>query len=84
MLSGPARLDGPRVTIAVIPATYDKTNLHERQPGDAVNVETDLIGKYVRRFMEGAGLAAPGGLPNSGGITRKLLRDAGFEAPGQK
>jgi riboflavin synthase len=39
------------VRIGVIPHTFTQTNLGRIQPGDAVNVEGDLIGKYVARFL---------------------------------
>lgn len=38
--------------IAVIPYTYEHTNLHDRNPGDAVNLEGDVLGKYVERYLE--------------------------------
>ncbi len=38
--------------VAIIPHTWRHTNLRRLQPGDAVNVEADLIGKYVRRMVE--------------------------------
>jgi riboflavin synthase len=41
-----------RIDVAVIPHTMDVTTLGVRGPGDAVNVELDLIGKYVARLME--------------------------------
>lgn len=37
--------------VAVIPYTWTHTNLRALRSGDAVNVETDLIGKYVRRAV---------------------------------
>lgn len=36
---------------AVIPETYEKTTLHERRPGDPVNLEYDVLAKYVERMM---------------------------------
>ncbi|MBX3294017.1 MAG: riboflavin synthase [Acidobacteria bacterium] len=39
--------------IAVIPKTWEVTNLHALQPGDAVNLEVDVIAKYVDRMMQG-------------------------------
>ncbi|MBX2865437.1 MAG: riboflavin synthase [Leptolyngbyaceae cyanobacterium MAG.088] len=36
--------------VAVIPVTYDETNLQYLQPNDAVNLEGDILGKYVERF----------------------------------
>ncbi|MEQ1644674.1 MAG: riboflavin synthase [Pyrinomonadaceae bacterium] len=38
--------------IAVIPKTWEMTNLSTLQPGDAVNLEADIIAKYVERMME--------------------------------
>ena len=42
---------GARFTCAVIPATYAGTNLGDRHPGDAVNLEFDILGKYVERML---------------------------------
>lgn len=36
--------------VAVIPVTYDETNLQYLQPNDPVNLEGDILGKYVERF----------------------------------
>jgi riboflavin synthase len=38
--------------IAVIPYTYGQTNLRARKPGDAVNLEGDVLGKYAERYLE--------------------------------
>lgn len=40
-----------RFSVAIIPYTYAHTNLHGIKPGDAVNLEFDVIGKYVNRIM---------------------------------
>ncbi len=47
-----------RVEVAVIPHTWNHTNFAELVPGDPVNVEGDLIGKYVGKLVGGA---RPGG-----------------------
>ena len=39
------------VDIAVIPYTFEHTNLADRQPGDAVNLEADILGKYIERYL---------------------------------
>ena len=39
--------------IAIIPKTWDVTNLSTLKPGDAVNLETDVIAKYVERLLAG-------------------------------
>jgi riboflavin synthase len=54
-----ATLTGEHFDIAVIPKTWDVTNLSSLKPGDAVNLEADIIAKYVERMME-AGVSAPG------------------------
>lgn len=44
---------GPRhFSVAIIPFTAEHTNLRVRRVGDKVNIETDLIGKYVHSFLE--------------------------------
>ena len=38
--------------IAVIPFTYEHTNLRDRKVGDSVNLEADVLGKYIERYLE--------------------------------
>jgi riboflavin synthase len=38
--------------VAVIPYTYEHTNLRDHKPGDAVNLEGDVLGKYVERYLD--------------------------------
>jgi riboflavin synthase len=40
------------VEVAVIPYTYEHTNIRDRKPDDAVNLEGDILGKYVERYLE--------------------------------
>lgn len=47
-----ARLADDALTVAVIPHTWAHTTVSDWQPGRAVNLEFDLIGKYVVRAME--------------------------------
>lgn len=42
-------------SVALIPFTLSHTNLRARRVGDKVNIETDLIGKYVQNFMRQGG-----------------------------
>ena len=44
-----------RFSVAIIPFTLRHTNLRARRVGDTVNIETDLIGKYVQSFMRQSG-----------------------------
>jgi riboflavin synthase len=46
-----AKFDRKRCTIAIIPHTVEMTNLHSLKPGDPVNLEADLIAKYVEKMM---------------------------------
>ena len=39
-------------SVAIIPFTWEHTNFHRLQPGDTVNLEFDVIGKYVARIMK--------------------------------
>jgi len=48
-----AKLEKNRCTIAIIPHTVEMTNLHSMKPGDPVNLEADLIAKYVEKMMRG-------------------------------
>lgn len=50
-----AGLSGDRCTIALIPHTLEVTNIGERQPGDAVNVETDILAHYAFQRTHEAG-----------------------------
>ena len=40
-----------RCQVAIIPHTWERTNLSALRPGDGVNVEGDMMGKYVRRLL---------------------------------
>ena len=48
-----AKLEKNRCTIAIIPHTVEMTNLHSLKPGDPINLEADLIAKYVEKMMKG-------------------------------
>jgi len=46
-----AQLEGLRCTIAIIPHTVEMTNLKSLRPGDPVNIETDIVAKYLEKWM---------------------------------
>jgi riboflavin synthase len=68
---GSVAVDGISLTVAtlrdtefdvqIIPFTWYHTNLRASQPGDGVNLEVDVIGKYVVRVAHLSGLAPEGG-----------------------
>lgn len=48
-------ITGEDVTLWLIPETLAKTNLSEKKPGDLVNIEVDVLAKYVERLMKRGG-----------------------------
>jgi riboflavin synthase len=48
-----AKIEGTKVTVAIIPHTAEMTNLTSLKPGDPVNLEVDMIAKYVEKMMRG-------------------------------
>ncbi len=42
--------------VAIIPFTYEVTNFHEFKPGTVVNLEFDILGKYIARILQAQGL----------------------------
>lgn len=60
-------------SVSIIPHTIGQTILAERKTGDLVNLETDLIGKYVEKFLSAS--AKP---QADSAITRELLAQYGF------
>jgi riboflavin synthase len=58
-----------RFRVTLVPHTLQKTTLADRRPGERVNLEADLLGKYVRHFL------AP---EKSGGVTEAFLAEHGF------
>ncbi len=54
-----ATIEGKMCTIAIIPHTVEMTNLNSLKAGDPVNLEADLIAKYVEKMMTGSGTGSP-------------------------
>ena len=46
-----ARVERDNFSVSIIPHTSEETILSEKKPGDTVNLENDIIGKYVERFL---------------------------------
>lgn len=79
-------------SVNIIPFTWANTNLHQLREGETVNVETDLIGKYVFRWLEQSQRSSPfakamgdrdvrgqkSGEKPAKSITKDILRNAGF------
>lgn len=45
-----AEIDGDQLTVALVPLTLEKTTLGTIKPGDLVNIETDIVGRYLYAF----------------------------------
>lgn len=67
-----ARLEKNTLTVCLIPVTLAETALEEREPGDPINLETDMAGKYIVRQLE---LAEE---KKTSKITMDSLAEAGF------
>lgn len=48
-----AKIENNRITVAIIPHTWEMTNLRSLKPGDPVNLEVDMIAKYVEKMLHG-------------------------------
>ena len=73
-----ARVGAADFTVSLIPHTREITNLREKSVGSRLNIETDILGKYVEKLFPGGcalGSAAPKG---KDGITMDFLRQQGF------
>jgi riboflavin synthase len=74
-----AAVDEDSFRVSVIPHTGEETTLLKRKAGDLVNLENDVIGKYVEKLL---GLGIPQGTDKSEtaecGITMDFLRENGF------
>ena len=84
-----AAVTGDGFIVSLIPHTAGVTTLGAKRPGDRVNVEADLIGKYVERLLAAHGRelqagrgakenGGPVGLEQSRGLTMEFLRKHGY------
>lgn len=83
IMKGSAALDGISLTVAevsessfkvsVIPHTASQTTLLSKTPGDTINIECDIIGKYVEKL-----LSFNEDRPEESRITKELLLKNGF------
>lgn len=64
-----ADVSGADFAVSLIPQTMKETNLAEKKVGSLINIETDIIGKYVAKLLHGT--------PERG-ITADFLRENGF------
>lgn len=62
--------EGDTFGVALIPTTLQQTTLGRKRPGDAVNLEADMIGKHIYHYLKG--------LSGGGGLTLDKLSRFGF------
>ncbi|MFZ4790933.1 MAG: riboflavin synthase [Candidatus Competibacteraceae bacterium] len=68
------RVDGAAFDLNIVPHTLAETTLADVKVGRRVNLEVDLIARYLERLLLGEQAAQPG----SGALTEALLREHGF------
>jgi riboflavin synthase len=66
-----ASIDANGFRVSVIPQTLEKTTLGKAKIGDVVNIETDIIGKMIKRQLEKI-------LPKGQTLTVERLKELGF------
>ncbi|RFA27013.1 riboflavin synthase [Alkalilimnicola ehrlichii] len=70
------RVEGAEFEINIVPHTLAATTIGEFRPGRKVNLEVDLVARYLERLLLGERAAEPAG----GGLTREFLEQNGFGA----
>ena len=65
-----ASIEGERIKIALIPHTYENTNLSNLKIGDYVNIEVDIVAKYIEKFLSTR--------DNKSGVNMDFLERNGF------
>ena len=90
---GSVAVDGISLTVAeaedrtfavsIIPHTWENTNLKHKHAGDLVNIECDILGKYVEKMLGGYGVGVEGDRQRAqrdsyGGVSMDLLSRSGY------
>jgi len=65
-------VDGSEFELNIVPHTLASTTMGAYQAGQAVNLEVDIIARYLERLLTG------GGESTKGGVSRELLASRGF------
>lgn len=65
-----AKIDGTHVSVAIIPHTWSVTTLHYKKVGDTINVEVDILAKYIDNFLQP--------YKKQSGLTLDKLSELGF------
>ena len=75
-----AKVDNKSFAVSVIPHTGQNTTLLDKKPGDTVNLENDMVGKYVEKLLQYGSIPAEEeeGTTEKTGITMDFLIQNGF------
>jgi len=65
-------------SVSIIPHTATVTTIDQKNEGEPVNIETDMIGKYVERFTSGSRQRVDGNSSGPAGIAEEFLIKTGF------
>ncbi|NOR71059.1 MAG: riboflavin synthase [Methylomarinum sp.] len=66
-------VDGAQFTVNIVPHTLQETTLGDMTAGTEVNLEVDLLARYMERLMKGEAVAH-----SAGAVTEELLQNSGF------
>ena len=72
-----AAVDGEGFSVSTIPHTVAQTNLSQRRRGDPVNLETDVVGKYIEKLLRPEE-TKPHTPANESTLTKEMLLRCGF------
>ena len=65
-------------TVSLIPHTRQVTNLGSKGEGSLINIENDVVGKYVEKLLQPRQDARNEGQPEAGSVTMEMLLKSGF------
>ena len=87
-LKGSVAIDGISLTISevktdnfsavIIPYTYENTNLIQKNPGDMVNIEVDMLARYTVNFLQSGNLRNNGSQELKNKVLKEKLKKYGF------
>ncbi len=73
-----ASIESDCVLINIIPHTFEHTNLADRKIGDRVNIETDILARYVEKFLQSGSALGGGAESPKNTINEERLRSMGY------
>lgn len=71
-------IDGAVFDLNIVPHTVQETNIGEWAPGVRLNLEVDILARYLERLLLGERAAQPGSGGTAGGITLSFLAEYGY------